>query len=63
MKNKKYRVRVKMIKKTEIIVSDKSMQKAILKVASLLNDCATNNIDLNKIFSDNPEFIYKIEKI
>lgn len=63
MKNKKYRVRVKMIKKTEIIVSDKSMQEAILKVASLLNDCATNNIDLNKIFSYNSEFIYKIEKI
>lgn len=63
MRNKKYRVKVKMIKETEIIVSDKNMQRAILKVASLLNDCITNNVDLSKTFNDNPDFTYKVEKI
>lgn len=63
MRTKIYEVRVKMIKETEMMVSEKSMQKAIIKVADLLNKCVENNVQLDKTFDDKPNFIYKVEKI
>lgn len=62
MRNKNYMIKVKMIKETEMIVSEKSMQKAVIKVASLLNKCSDNNTILNKTFNSKPNFIYKVEK-
>lgn len=61
MRNKTYMVKVKMIKETEMMVSDKSMQKAILKVDKVLNDMVRKNVDLNKTFDNPPFFIYKAE--
>lgn len=63
MRNKTYMVRVKMIKETEMMVSEKSMQKAVIKVADLLNKCSENNVVLDKTFDCKPNFIYKVEKI
>lgn len=62
MRNKNYMIKVKTIKETEMIVSEKSMQKAVIKVASLLNKCSDNNAILNKTFNSKPNFIYKVEK-
>lgn len=61
MRNKTYMVRVKMIKETEMMVSEKSMQKAILKVNKVLNDSVKEKVDLNKTFDNPPFFIYKAE--
>lgn len=63
MRNKTYMVRVKMIKETEMMVSEKSMQKAVIKVADLLKKCSENNVVLDKTFDCKPNFIYKVEKI
>lgn len=63
MRNKTYMVKVKMIKETEMMVSEKSMQKAVIKVADLLNKCAENSVVLDKTFDGKPNFIYKVEKI
>lgn len=63
MRNKTYMVRVKMIKETEMMVSEKSMQKAVIKVADLLKKCSDNDVVLNKTFDCKPNFIYKVEKI
>ena len=61
MRNKNYMIKVKMIKETEMIVSEKSMQKAMMKVSKVLNDYVENNIDLKKIFDKKPNFLYKAE--
>lgn len=61
MRNKNYMIKVKMIKETEMIVSEKSMQKAMIKVSKVLNDYVENNIDLKKIFDKKPNFLYKAE--
>jgi len=63
MRNKTYMVKVKMIKETEMMVSEKSMQKAVIKVADLLKKCSDNDVVLNKTFDCKPNFIYKVEKI
>lgn len=62
MRNKTYMVKVKMIKETEMMVSEKSMQKAVIKVADLLKKCSDNDVVLNKTFDCKPNFIYKVEK-
>lgn len=61
MRNKNYMIKVKMIKETEMIVSEKSMQKAMMKVSKVLNNYVENNIDLKKIFDKKPNFLYKAE--
>ena len=63
MRNKTYMVKVKMLKETEMMVSEKSMQKAVIKVANLLNKCIEDSIVLDKTFDCKPNFIYKVEKI
>ena len=61
MRTKTYNVKIKMIYETEMMVSEKSMKLALIKVAKVLNDSVDNNIDLKKTFDKNPFFIYKIE--
>lgn len=63
MRNKTYMVKVKMLKETEMMISEKSMQKALIKVDNLLNNYIENDMDLKTIFDTKPNFIYKIEKI
>lgn len=58
---KKYLVTVKKIQATDMIISENSGQKAIIKVADLMNKCVENNITLDKIFDRKPNFIYKIK--
>lgn len=61
MRNKTYSIRVKMIYETEMLVSDKSMNLALIKVSKVLNDSIRNKIDLTRIFDKNPIFKYKVE--
>lgn len=61
MRTKTYNVKIKMIYETEMMVSEKSMKLALIKVAKVLNDSVDNNIDLKKTFDKKPFFIYKIE--
>lgn len=63
MRTKKYNVKIKMIYETEMMVSEKSMKLALIKVAKVLNDSVDNNIDLKKIFDKKPTFKYGIELI
>ena len=56
---KKYLVTVKKIQTTDMIVSEVSGQKAIIKVADLMNKCVENNIKLEKTFEKKPVFIYR----
>ena len=48
MKIKTYNVKIKMIYETEMMVSEKSMKLALIKVAKVLNDSVDNNIDLKR---------------
>ncbi len=50
MRTKTYNVKIKMIYETEMMVSEKSMKLALIKVAKVLNDSVDNNIDLKKTF-------------
>lgn len=63
MRNKTYMLKIKMIKETDMIVSEKSMQKAVIKVADLLNKCSDDSVLLDKTFNCKPNFIYKVKKI
>ena len=63
MRTKTYNVKIKMIYETEIMVSEKSMKLALIKVAKVLNDSVDNNIDLKKTFDKKTTFKYGIELI
>lgn len=63
MRTKTYNVKIKMIYETEMMVSEKNMKLALIKVAKVLNDSVDNNVDLKKTFDCKPNFIYKVEKI
>lgn len=63
MKNKQYMIKVKMIYETEMMVSEKSMDLALIKVARVLNDSVENNVDLTRTFDKKPNFKYKVELI
>lgn len=63
MRIKTYNVKIKMIYETEMMVSEKSMKLALIKVAKVLNDSVDNNIDLKKTFDKKPTFKYEIELI
>ena len=58
---KKYLVVVKKIEITSMIVSENSGQKAIMKVADLMNKCVEHNVNLDKTFDKKPDFIYKVK--
>lgn len=63
MRTKTYNVKVKMIYETEMMVSEKSMSLALIKISKVLNDCVENKVDLAKTFDKNPIFKYKVELI
>jgi hypothetical protein len=63
MRKKTYNVKVKMIYETELMVSEKSVTLALIKVSKVLNDCIENKVDLSKTFDNDPIFKYKVELI
>ena len=63
MKTKIYNIKIKMINETEMMISEKSMQKAMLKVNTTLTDMIKQKIDLSKTFENEPVFVYKAELI
>ena len=63
MRTKTYNVKIKMTYETEMMVNEKSMKLALIKVAKVLNDSVDNNIDLKKTFDKKPTFKYGIEVI
>lgn len=63
MRTKTYNIKIKMICETEMMVSEKSMDLALIKVSRVLNDNFDNNFDLRKIFDKKPIFKYKVELI
>ncbi len=60
---KKYLVLVKKITTTEIMVSERSKEKAINKVDGILNKSIKLGVNLDKIFKTKPLLSYKIKKI
>ena len=44
MRYKTYKIKVKMIHETEMLVSEKSMNLALIKISRVLNDSVKNNI-------------------
>lgn len=63
MRTKTYNIKIKMICETEMMVSEKSMQKALLKVNGVLTDLVNKKKDLSKTFDKPPFFVYKAELI
>lgn len=63
MRTKIYNIKIKMINETEMMISEKSMQKAMLKVNTTLTDMVKQKIDLSKTFENEPVFVYKAELI
>ena len=60
---KKYLVLVKKITTTEIMVSERSKEKAMKKVDGILNKSIKLGVNLDKIFKTKPLLSYKIKKI
>lgn len=58
---KKYLVVVKKIEVTSMMVRESSGQKAIMKVADLMNKCVKHNVNLGKTFDKKPDFVYKVK--
>ena len=43
------------------MVRESSGQKAIMKVADLMNKCVKHNVNLGKTFDKKPDFVYKVK--
>ncbi|MDO5569796.1 MAG: hypothetical protein Q4G04_06850 [bacterium] len=46
-----------------MIVRESSGQKAIMKVANLMNKCVEHNVNLGKTFDKKPDFVYKVKLV
>lgn len=60
---KNYKVKIKKIEKTDMIVVAEDKDEAILSVQDLLDKCIEEKVNLNKIFTDKPNFIFEVEEL
>ena len=59
---KNYKVKIKKIEITDMLVDAKSEDEAVKKVSDILKKCVDNNVDLTKVFDAKPSFIFEIEE-
>ena len=60
---KNYKVKIKKIEKTDMIVIAKNKDEAILSVQDLLDKCIEEKVNLSKVFTDKPNFIFEVEEL
>ena len=60
---KNYKVKIKKIEKTDMIVIAKNKDEAILNVQDLLDKCIEEKVDLSKVFTSKPNFIFEVEEL
>jgi len=61
MKNKKYRIKIKMVKETTMEHEQESMEKALQDVKVVIENSTKES--LNQIFDSKPKYTYKVEII
>lgn len=59
---KNYKVKIKKIEISDMIVDAKSEDEALKKVSDILKKCVDNNVNLSKVFDAKPSFIFEIEE-
>ncbi len=57
-----YKVKIKKIEVTDMLVDAKSEDEALKKVSDILKKCVDNDVDLTKVFDVKPSFIFEIEE-
>lgn len=60
---KNYKVKIKKIEKTDMIVVAEDKDEAILSVQDLLDKCIEEKVNLSKVFTDKPNFIFEVEEL
>ena len=60
---KNYKVKIKKIEKTDMIVVAENKDEAILNVQDLLDKCIEEKVDLSKVFTSKPNFIFEVEEL
>ena len=60
---KNYKVKIKKIEKTDMVVIAKDNEEAILNVQDLLDKCVKEKVNLSKVFSNKPSFIFEVEEL
>lgn len=63
MRNKKYRIRVKMIHEICFETYETCKDRAETEIELFIKKCIEEQMDLRKIFTKNPTFKYKTELI
>ena len=57
-----YKVKIKKIEITDMLVDARSEDEALKKVSDILKNLVDKNVDLTKVFDAKPSFIFEIEK-
>lgn len=60
---KNYKVKIKKIEKTDMIVVAEDKDEAVLNVHDLLDKCTEEKVNLNKVFTDKPSYIFEVEEL
>ena len=60
---KNYKVKIKKIEKTDMIVVAEDKDEAISSVQYLLDKCIEEKVNLSKVFTDKPNFIFEVEEL
>ena len=60
---KNYKVKNKKIEKTDMIVVAEDKDEAISSVQDLLDKCIEEKVNLSKVFTDKPNFIFEVEEL
>lgn len=60
---KNYKVKIKKIEKTDMIVISEDKDEAISSVQDLLDKCIEEKVNLSKVFTDKPNFIFEVEEL
>lgn len=57
-----YKVKIKRIEITDMLVDARSEDEALKKVSDILKNLVDNNVNLTKVFDSKPNFIFEIEE-
>lgn len=60
---KNYKVKIKKIEKTDMIVVAEDKEEAVLNVHDLLDKCTEEKVNLSKVFTDKPSYIFEVEEL
>ena len=60
---KNYKVKIKKYETTDMIVVAENKDEAILNVQDLLDKCIEEKVDLSKVFTSKPNFIFEVEEL